>query len=108
MTGAFTTLDRTIGPGDVALSLSRYVNGVAKRHAEVSRLMLGRRTIEYTILGNLSEDARRTGDWDWILGELDSVHTLGADGVRVAFAEPRYQHEIGAGRNRAELGRPCG
>ena len=30
----------------VALSLSRYVNGVAKRHAEVSRLMLGRRTID--------------------------------------------------------------
>jgi starch phosphorylase len=30
----------------VALSLSRYVNGVAKRHAEVSRLMYGRREIE--------------------------------------------------------------
>jgi starch phosphorylase len=30
----------------VALSLSQYVNGVAKRHAEVSRLMYGRREID--------------------------------------------------------------
>jgi hypothetical protein len=59
----------------MAVELQREALGLARR--------LGRRTIEYTILGNLSEDARRTGDWDWILGELDSVHGLGGDGVDV-------------------------
>jgi class 3 adenylate cyclase/tetratricopeptide (TPR) repeat protein len=32
---------------------------------------IGRRTVEVTTLGNVSEDARRTGDWDWVVGELE-------------------------------------
>jgi class 3 adenylate cyclase len=31
----------------------------------------GRRENEIVTLGNIAEDVRRTGEWDWILGELD-------------------------------------
>jgi class 3 adenylate cyclase/tetratricopeptide (TPR) repeat protein len=32
---------------------------------------LGRRGLEIITIGNISEDIRRTGEWDWILGELE-------------------------------------
>jgi tetratricopeptide (TPR) repeat protein len=32
---------------------------------------LGRRALEINTIGNISEDIRRTGEWDWILGELE-------------------------------------
>jgi class 3 adenylate cyclase/predicted ATPase len=31
---------------------------------------VGRRESEIVTIGNMAEDIRRTGDWDWILGEL--------------------------------------
>jgi class 3 adenylate cyclase/tetratricopeptide (TPR) repeat protein len=33
---------------------------------------LGRRGTEATVLGNMAEDARRTGDWDFMLEELEA------------------------------------
>jgi tetratricopeptide (TPR) repeat protein len=51
-----------------AVDLQREALGMVRR--------LGRRAMEITILGNLTEDARRTGDWDWILGEVDTVLSL--------------------------------
>jgi hypothetical protein len=29
--------------------------------------------LEINTLGNVSEDARRTGDWDWIIGEMEAT-----------------------------------
>ena len=49
----------------------------------------GRRTFEITTLGNLSEDARRTGDWDWVLDEINAVLTLHPEGNDDGPAPPR-------------------
>jgi class 3 adenylate cyclase/tetratricopeptide (TPR) repeat protein len=40
---------------------------------------LGRRSMEITILGNVAEDIRRTGDWDWSMGELEAARQLDID-----------------------------
>ncbi|HYK95381.1 MAG TPA: adenylate/guanylate cyclase domain-containing protein [Candidatus Dormibacteraeota bacterium] len=40
---------------------------------------LGERTTEVTLLGNASEDARRTGDWAWANEEMDSAIQLDID-----------------------------
>jgi tetratricopeptide (TPR) repeat protein len=54
---------------------------------------LGERSIEVILLGNVAEDARRTGDWTWALGELDAAIQMDIDAasrrsltvVRAAF-----------------------
>jgi tetratricopeptide (TPR) repeat protein len=51
-----------------------------QRDAVVLARRLGRRAMEITILGNMSEDARRTGDWDWILGEIEAIISLHPEG----------------------------
>ncbi len=40
---------------------------------------LGRRSAEMITLGNAAEDARRTGDWAWAIGELDAAIELDLD-----------------------------
>ena len=40
---------------------------------------LGRRALEINTIGNVSEDARRTGEWDWILGELEGARQYELD-----------------------------
>ena len=40
---------------------------------------LGRRALEINIIGNVAEDVRRTGDWDWALGELETVRQYELD-----------------------------
>jgi len=40
---------------------------------------LGDRSIEVILLGNAAEDARRTGDWGWALGELEAALQLDID-----------------------------
>ncbi|HUQ44202.1 MAG TPA: adenylate/guanylate cyclase domain-containing protein [Candidatus Limnocylindria bacterium] len=40
---------------------------------------LGAREREAIALGNIAEDARRTGEWDWVLSELD--RTINRDGA---------------------------
>jgi hypothetical protein len=53
-------------PGQ-ALAIQREAIALARRH--------GRRASEIMLVSNASEDARRTGDWDWALGE--QATTLG-------------------------------
>ena len=45
---------------------------------ELSR-QLGQRTTETVTLGNAAEDARRTGDWAWAIGELEAGLELDLD-----------------------------
>ena len=52
---------------EVALDDPRLAVDLQREGVDLAR-RLGRRTLEITTLGNLSEDARRTGDWDWVLG----------------------------------------
>ncbi|HEX5828843.1 MAG TPA: adenylate/guanylate cyclase domain-containing protein [Candidatus Limnocylindrales bacterium] len=40
---------------------------------------LGRRALEVNTLGNVAEDARRTGDWDWVIGEIAVTRELELD-----------------------------
>jgi hypothetical protein len=40
---------------------------------------LGRRALEINTIGNVAEDARRTGDWDWALGELEAARQYELD-----------------------------
>ena len=40
---------------------------------------LGERAAEVTLLGNVVEDARRTGEWTWALAELDAAISLDID-----------------------------
>jgi hypothetical protein len=40
---------------------------------------LGDRSIEIILLGNSAEDARRTGNWEWAIGELESALQLDID-----------------------------
>jgi len=42
---------------------------------------LGERATEVILLGNATEDARRTGDWAWALGELDTAIGLDMDAI---------------------------
>ena len=54
----------------LALDDPRATAAVEKEIIEYSR-RLGRRENEIITLGNVAEDVRRTGEWDWILGELE-------------------------------------
>jgi tetratricopeptide (TPR) repeat protein len=40
---------------------------------------LGERALEVILTGNVTEDARRTGDWAWALGELENAIGLDID-----------------------------
>jgi class 3 adenylate cyclase/tetratricopeptide (TPR) repeat protein len=40
---------------------------------------LGRRSMEINVLGNVVEDGRRTGDWDWSAAELGAARQLEMD-----------------------------
>ena len=42
---------------------------------------LGERSTEILLLGNAAEDARRTGDWDWALAELEAAIQLDIDAI---------------------------
>ena len=70
---AMNSLAGTIAHDDVAaaLRLERSAIAIARE--------LGRRTSELTTLGNAAEDARRTGEWDWALSELDTALQLDID-----------------------------
>jgi class 3 adenylate cyclase/tetratricopeptide (TPR) repeat protein len=46
-----------------------------KEALEFSR-RLGQRGMEITVLGNLAEDARRTGEWDWVEAQLRRAQGL--------------------------------
>ena len=50
---------------EVALDDPRLAVQLQREPIDLAR-SLGRRTLEITTLGNMSEDARRTGDWDWV------------------------------------------
>ncbi|HSK52775.1 MAG TPA: adenylate/guanylate cyclase domain-containing protein, partial [Clostridia bacterium] len=65
---------------EIALDDSRRAVELQREGLEIQR-RLGRKTNEITILGNLAEDARRTGDWDWVLAELDAVMSRHPDGT---------------------------
>ncbi|HKF84748.1 MAG TPA: adenylate/guanylate cyclase domain-containing protein [Candidatus Limnocylindrales bacterium] len=48
-----------------AVAIQRDLVGVARR--------TGQRGTEINTIGNVSEDARRTGDWDWVIGEMETT-----------------------------------
>jgi len=54
-----------------AVDLERAGIGLARR--------LGERSTEVVLLGNAAEDARRTGDWAWAIGELDATVQIDMD-----------------------------
>ena len=64
---------------EVALDDPRLAVQLQREIIDLAR-QLGRRTMEITTLGNLSEDARRTGDWDWVLDEVNAVISLHPEG----------------------------
>ena len=65
---------------EIALDDPRQAVDLQRQSVEFAR-RLGRRGSEITTLGNLAEDARRTGDWDWVLSEIDAVLTLHPEGI---------------------------
>ena len=67
---------------EVALDDPRLAVDLQRDTMELAR-RLGQRTLGITTLGNVAEDARRTGDWDWVLGEIDEVLTLQPEGSDV-------------------------
>jgi class 3 adenylate cyclase/tetratricopeptide (TPR) repeat protein len=48
---------------------------------------LGRRSMEITTLGNVAEDVRRTGDWDWAMTELEAARQLDIDAAALLLVE---------------------
>ncbi len=48
---------------------------------------LGRRALEITTLGNVAEDVRRTGDWDWVMGELETTRQQELDEAGAAVLD---------------------
>jgi class 3 adenylate cyclase/tetratricopeptide (TPR) repeat protein len=70
---ASQNLALTVGLDDPrrAVELERAAIEIARR--------LGQRTSELTLLGNMSEDARRTSDWDWVIRELETGRQLDVD-----------------------------
>ena len=64
---------------EVALDDPRLAVDLQRDSIDLAR-RLGQRTLGITTLGNVAEDARRTGDWDWVLGEIDAVLTLQPEG----------------------------
>ncbi len=65
-------------PSFVALDDPRASLALGKEALALAR-RLGRRRNELAILFNASEDARRTGDWDWAVGELEAANQLEVD-----------------------------
>ncbi|MEO8272703.1 MAG: adenylate/guanylate cyclase domain-containing protein [Chloroflexota bacterium] len=82
----------------LALDDPRATALVEKEIIEYAR-RLGRRENEVVMLGNVAEDLRRTGEWDWIIAELNravadedtSVTDLLIDGARAFFLIYRGQ-----------------
>jgi tetratricopeptide (TPR) repeat protein len=64
---------------EVALDDPRLAVQLEREVIDLAR-QLGRRTLEITTLGNMSEDARRTGDWDWVSDEINAVMSLHPEG----------------------------
>ena len=64
---------------EVALDDPRLAVDLQRDTIDLAR-RLGQRNLGITTLGNVAEDARRTGDWDWVLGEIDAVLTLQPEG----------------------------
>ena len=64
---------------EVALDDPRLAVQLQREVIDLAR-QLGRRTMEITTLGNMSEDARRTGDWDWVFDEINAVMSLHPEG----------------------------
>jgi class 3 adenylate cyclase len=62
----------------VGLDDPRRATELERAAIEIAR-RLGQRTAELTLLGNMSEDARRASDWDWIVKELDESRQLDVD-----------------------------
>jgi len=54
----------------LALDDPRATAAIEKEIIDYNRRQ-GRRETEIITLGNIAEDVRRTGEWDWIIGELD-------------------------------------
>jgi hypothetical protein len=77
MAAATQNLSFEVALDDVrlAVDLQRESIALARR--------LGIRTLEITSLGNVAEDARRTGDWDWVLDEISAVLTLQPEGIDI-------------------------
>ena len=50
-----------------------------QREIIVAARRLGHRALEINTIGNVAEDARRTGDWDWALGELETARQYELD-----------------------------
>jgi class 3 adenylate cyclase/tetratricopeptide (TPR) repeat protein len=72
---AIHTLGLELGLDDpsAAVELERAGIALARR--------LGERSVEIILVGNAAEDARRTGDWDWALGELEAAIQLDIDSI---------------------------
>ena len=64
---------------EVALDDPRLAVQLQREVIDLAR-QLGRRPMEITTLGNMSEDARRTGDWDWVSDEVNAVMSLHPEG----------------------------
>ena len=73
---------------EIALDDPRLAVDLQREGVDLAR-RLGRRTLEITTLGNLSEDARRTGDWDWVLGRDQCRHDAPSRRKRHDPAPPR-------------------
>ena len=93
---------------EIALDDPRLAVDLQREGVELAR-RLGRRTLEITTLGNVAEDARRTGDWDWVLGEIDAVTDAPSRRQRHGPAPPRPANPARvsrrAGRRRARRAR---
>ena len=50
-----------------------------QREIIVTARRLGHRALEINTIGNVAEDARRTGDWDWAVGELETARQYELD-----------------------------
>ena len=59
---------------------------------------LGERGTEIVLLGNVAEDARRTGEWAWAIHELDNAATLDIDAASrraILFGRAAYHALLG-------------
>jgi len=65
---------------EVALDDPRLAVDLQRDTLDLAR-RLGQRTLGITTLGNVAEDARRTGDWEWVLGEIDAALSLQPEGT---------------------------
>ena len=73
------------------------------RAAIVLARRLGRRGDEVLSVGNASEDARRTGEWDWAISEIEAALQLDIDeGTRATLGLQRGLYDILRGQARIE------